>query len=115
MGLCRAICATVGRWGRCGSVIGAMGWLGLARLAGEVAGGGSGWLVVARLARDGEKVQRAESESREKRVRTERGEVKRVEALTCFGFGKWFMEIFSVNRFPFFPSRFYGQKQRFLV
>ena len=53
------------------TVIGAMGWLGLARLAGHGLGereteqresrrhgGGSGWLAVAG---DGEKVQRAES------------------------------------------------------
>jgi hypothetical protein len=113
----------VRRWDRCGSVNGAMGWLGLARLAGHEfrereteqrernrATINWGWLGVAR---DGEKVQRAESESREKRVRAERREV--VEALACFGLGKWFTEIFSVNRFPFFPSRFYGQKQRFSV
>jgi hypothetical protein len=35
--------------------------------------------------------------------------------LACFGFGKWFTEIFSVNRFPFFPSAFYGQMKIFSV
>ena len=32
--------------------------------------------------------------------------MKWVEALACFGFGKWFTEIFSVNRFPFFLRDF---------
>jgi hypothetical protein len=102
------------------TVIGAMGWLGLARLARHGLGereteqrertratisrnrhwGGSGWLVTVRKCRE---------------QREERREVKWVEALACFGFGKWFTEIFSVNRFPFFPSRFYGKKQRFSV
>ena len=52
--------------------------------------GGSGW-------RDG----------REQRVRS------RARAPRVFCFGKWFTEIFFVNRFPFFPSRFYGQIQMF--
>ena len=37
-----------------------------------------------------------------------KGESRRVKF-----FGKWFTEIFSVNRFLFFPSRFYGKKQTF--
>ena len=37
----------------------------------------------------------------------------RSRAPRVFCFGKWFTEIFSVNRFPFFPSRFYGQIQTF--
>jgi hypothetical protein len=69
------------------------------------------------VARDGieqrvRREQRAESEQRvesEKRADA-RSEMGR-ELLACFG--KWFMEIFSVNRFPFFPLRFYGQIQTF--
>ena len=45
-----------------------------------------------------------EVESREKRVRS-RAVVCGVRWRACFG-GKWFTEIFSVNRFPFFPKRF---------
>ena len=58
-----------------------------------VAGGGSGR-------------QRAESEKRAN-ARSEMGR----ELLACFG--KWFTEIFSVKHFPFFPLRFYGQRQTF--
>jgi hypothetical protein len=61
---------------------------------------------------------RAESESREKRVRAEsESREKRVfwSRLACFSLGKWFTEIFSVNRFPFFPSAFYGQTKIFSV
>ena len=46
----------------------------------------------------------SEVESREKRVRS-RAVVCGVRSRACFG-GKWFTEIFSVNRFPFFPKRF---------
>ena len=63
------------------------------------------------MARDGReqrmrREQRAESEQRAD-VRSEMGR----ELLTCFG--KWFTEIFSVKHFPFFPLRFYGQRQTF--
>jgi hypothetical protein len=44
-------------------------------------------------------------EQKERRVREHRREI----------FGKWFTENFSVNRFPFFPSPFYGQLQTFSV
>ena len=44
-------------------------------------------------------------EQKERRVREHRREI----------FGKWFTENFSVNRFPFFPSQFYGQIQTFSV
>ena len=77
---------------------------------------GWGWLGVARDGREQRvrRKQRAESEQKvesEKRVdaQSEMGQV----LLACFG--KWFTEIFSVNRFPFFPSRFYCKKQTFSV
>jgi hypothetical protein len=54
---------------------------------------------------------RAESESREKRVRAERDVFW--SRLACFGLGKWFTEIFSVNRFPFFPSHFTVKRKYF--
>ena len=60
---------------------------------------------VQRQRAESEKVQRAESESREKRVRAERREVKWVEALACFGFGKLFTEKFSVFYIPIFWSK----------
>jgi hypothetical protein len=48
--------------------------------------------------------QRAESEKRESR-----DSMKWVlSSFVCFG--KWFTEIFSVNRFPLFPLRFYESK-----
>ena len=65
---------------------------------------GSGW-------RDGREQRvgngSGRRDGREQRVRS--------RAPRVFCFGKWFTEIFSVNRFPFFPSRFYGKKQTFSV
>jgi hypothetical protein len=57
---------------------------------------------------------RAEKESREREQKKSREGEQRGESRTRV-LGKWFTENFSVNRFPFFPSRFYGQKQRFSV
>jgi hypothetical protein len=62
--------------------------------------GGWGWLGVAE---GGWKSRKREQ--KERRVREHRREI----------FGKWFTENFSVNRFPFFPSPFYGQLQTFSV
>jgi hypothetical protein len=59
---------------------------------------GGGWLGT--VGRQSE----SEVESKEKRVRS-RAVVCGVRSRACFG-GKWFTEIFSVNRFPFFPKRF---------
>jgi hypothetical protein len=66
----------------------------------ERAGGGWGW-----VAGDGGTAEsESEVESREKRVGS-RAVVCGVSSRACFG-GKWFTEIFSVNRFPFFPKHF---------
>ena len=59
-----------------------------------------GWLGVA-----GGGWKSRKREQKERRVREHRREI----------FGKWFTENFSVNRFPFFPSPFYGQIQTFSV
>ena len=62
--------------------------------------------------RDGRE-QRAESEvESSSRVLEQR---VRSRAPRVFCFGKWFTEIFSVNRFPFFPSRFTVKYKRFSI
>ena len=107
-----AIDATVGsvrRWDRAGSpgsISGSTFFLSKEREIEQtgrrgwgVPRGGWGWLGTA--------------ESREQRVRREIAKWNGRELLACFG--KWFTEIFLVNRFPFFPSRFYGKKQMFSV
>ena len=68
-----------------------MGWLG--------------WLGVAG--------QRAQAESREQRQREE--EKENIATLTHVLEGKWFTEIFSVNRFPYFTKPFSGQKKKISV
>jgi hypothetical protein len=116
-------------WGGSGRR-GGWGWLGTARRQraerAVARDGGTAESREQRVARDGgtaesevensraeseieSREQRAEREveSREQRVRS------RARAPRVFCFGKWFTEIFSVNRFPFFPSRFYGQIQMF--
>ena len=113
-----------GRVRQCDSVIGAtVGSMGLVRLCDRcdgVARAGSAGSISGStffLSKEREIEQRrgwgwlgtAESREWEERCAKWNGR----ELLACFG--KWFTEIFSVNRFPFFPSRFYGKKQTFSV
>jgi hypothetical protein len=67
---------------------------------------GRGWLGVGGWGRwdGGTAESESEVESREKRAGS-RAVVCGVSSRACFG-GKWFTEIFSVNRFPFFPKHF---------
>ena len=88
-----------------------LGWLrsrgGFDHGAASIWGGFSVWIWAA------ERV-RAEKESREREQKKSREGEQRGESRTRV-LGQWFTENFSVNRFPFFPSPFYGQIQTFSV
>ena len=83
------------------------GWLGTV-WAREKASREEAWLGVARDSEESRQLRERERAETENERSEDSGRRTRY-------FGKWFMEKFSVNRFPYFTYPFSGQKKKISV